>query len=332
MKSLFIISTASQAFFLSLTPELVNNSILILTVKEEEEAEKILGYIGGLGWGKKLTWYIPRKNSKTEYVKFLKLRFQIQKFRNSQPDVDEIYFGSYINQYHRSLLAEFEKKSKLFLLYDGLQIISTAYMRTQASCPPIKHPMLMRLLGFKVPVLRNLNYISPIALDIPVNDSLHLIKSSEILRHKYYDPEIMYFIGQPISSVGVLKKGFYLDTLKKLKSSYRKKKLIYIPHPREKEEDLGSIAKIVEIMKPDIVFEKFFLLSTRFPQKVFSFYSSVLLNLIFLGAESEIISIEIPPSEIELKDFARRVDPIYTYFQTIPAENFKVVDIKNLPC
>lgn len=329
MKSVFVISTASQAFFLSLTPELVDNSILILTVKSEREAQSILEFIGDLNWGKILTWFIPKNNSRTEYIKFIGLRIQILKFRYEYSHIDKIYFGSYVNQYHRSLLAEFEKKSKLFLLYDGLQIISTAHLRMQAPSENEKYPKLMRLMGFKSPELRNLNYVSPISLQISDRDSLHLIRSSIVPQPKCYDPNSIYFIGQPVSSVGILNQEFYLGTLKKIKNRYQDKKLIYVPHPREKEDILASIRKIAEIMKPNVIFEQYFLLSTSFPQKVFSFYSSVLLNLVFLEAESEIISIRIPKSEIQLEDFGRKVDPIYDYFETIPAKNFKVIDLEH---
>lgn len=329
MKSVFLISTPSQAFFLSLTPELVNDSILILTVKDEEDALKILNYVGGLRWGKILRWFIPRNNSRVEYFKFLKLRFQIEKFKYTHSNVKEIYFGSYVNQYHRSLLAELEKKGKLFLLYDGLQIISTVYTRTDNSRRE-KYPKLMRLMGFRSPELRSLSYVTPISLRIPERDSLHLIKSAEGFHAKYYDPETIYFIGQPISGIGVLKKGFYLETLKKLKRLYKNKRLIYVPHPREKEGDLLLIKDIAEILKPETVFEQYFILSTRFPHRVISFYSSVLLNLLFLRAESEIVALKIPESEIKLKDFALRVEPIYKYFETIEAENFKVMNIKDI--
>lgn len=302
---------------------------MILTVKSDKDAQDILEYAEDLNWGKILTWFIPVNNTMAEYVKFLILRFRIWKFRYDYSNIEKIYFGSYVNQYHRSLLAEFEKKSKLFLLYDGLQIISTAHMRVEGPSECAKYPMLMRLMGFKSPQLRNLHFVSPISLHISDRDSLYLIRSSKILQPKYYDPNSIYFIGQPISSVGILNQEFYLETLKKIQNTYPDKKLIYIPHPREKEDVLAAITKIAEIMKPNVIFEKYFLKSTTFPQKVFSFYSSVLLNLVFLEAESEIISIRIPKSEIILKDFAQKVDPIYSYFETIPANNFKVIDMEN---
>ena len=39
------------------------------------------------------------------------------------------YIGSYSNFYHLSLVGEYEKNSKIFLLYDGMQIISVAHNR-----------------------------------------------------------------------------------------------------------------------------------------------------------------------------------------------------------
>lgn len=331
MKSVFIISTASQAFFLSLTPELVNNSILILTAKSDRDAENILEYVGDLNWKKKLTWYIPKNNSRSEYIKFLILRIELWKFKKSNPNIEEIFFGSYVNQYHLSLLGEFEKNCKIFLLYDGLQMISAAHFRKNGLSLLQGYPVLMRLLAFKKPELATLNYVSPVTLDLPDSDSLYLIKSSKSSGKRIPDSKVVFFIGQPISNkgVGVVNLNFYLKTLETLKMIHPDKEMIYVPHPRENQEILESISQIMRIKKLDIIFEKYFLNSDRLPGKIYSFYSSVLLNLIFLGTESEIISIKIPDSEM-LGIYKEKIKPVYDYFQDISSEKFKLIEVKDI--
>lgn len=330
-KSVFILSTPSQAFFLSLTPELVEDDILILTVKTDRDAKKILDYVCNLKWARTFTWYIPKSNNKSEYLKFLYLRISIWKFKKSHSNIKKIFFGSYVNQYHLSFLAEFENNSKIFLLYDGLQMISAAHFRKN-NLPLIQeHPGLMRLLGFKKPQLQSVNYVSPVSLNLPDNDSLYLIESSKNLKQKIYDPQVILFIGQPISNigVGVVELKFYLETLENLKKHHSDKEIIYVAHPRESQKTLNLISRIMEIKKLDIIFEKYFLMSDRIPAKIYSFYSSVLLNLIFLGTEGEIISIRIPNSEM-LGTYKEKIKPVYDYFQNISSRSFSLINAKEL--
>lgn len=330
-KSVFILSTPSQAFFLSLTPELVENSFLILTVKSDQDAKNILGYLCNLKWKRIYTWYIPKTNKRSEYLKFLFLRINLWKLKKSLSNIKKIFIGSYVNQYHLSILAEFENKSEIFLLYDGLQMISAAHFRKNGSPLKREHPGLIRLLAFKRPLLKALNYVSPVLLDVPENDSLYLIKSAKTFKQKFYDPNVILFVGQPISDkgVGLVGSKFYLQVLQYLVEHHPEKDIIYVAHPRESLEMLESISHIMRIKKLETIFEKYFLSTDRIPGKIYSFYSSVLLNLIFLGTEGEIISIRIPNSEIS-GTHKEQIKPIYDYFQNISSNSFRLIDVKDI--
>ena len=47
-KNLFILSTPSQAFFLSKAPELIENAVVVVTVPNKTIASKIFGISSGL--------------------------------------------------------------------------------------------------------------------------------------------------------------------------------------------------------------------------------------------------------------------------------------------
>ena len=210
-------------------------------------------------------------------------------------------------------------------------MISAAHFRKNDLPLIQEHPSLMRLLGFKKPQLGTLNYVSPVSLNLPDNDSLYLIKSSKNLKRKTYDPNVVYFIGQPISNiaVGVVDLNFYLETLDNLVKHHANKEIIYVAHPRENDQMLESIGHIMKIKKMNTIFEKHFLMSDRIPGTIYSLYSSVLLNLIFLGAESKIISIRIPDSEM-LGTYKEKIKPVYNYFENISSQNFSLIDVKDI--
>lgn len=331
VSSLFVISTSSQAFFLSLTPELVDKAILVLTIKRKEDEHLILNFLRDLNWERVLIWEIPATNSKKEYLKFAFLRWKLWQLKRSYSNIKKVYFGSYVNQYHLSIVAEFEERSKLFLLYDGLQVITTAEVR-KTGPNVVKHPSLMRLLKYRIPRITSLKYVSPIPLELPKNDSLLLIKSSGFPGQKTYDPTLIFFIGQPLSGkgIGIVTDDYYLEVLEVLKRKYLGQKVIYVPHPRENNDFLRKVNKIMKVNRLDEIFEQYFLKNNVIPRKIFSFYSSVLLNMIFLRAEMEIKSIKIPSEEIFSSVYRGRIAPLYNYFEKLPHDNFEVIELKAL--
>lgn len=330
MNSVFLISTASQAFFLSLTPELVKGSVLILTVKREKDSREILKYLKKLNWSEIYTWFIPLNDTKLEYLKFLSIKFKIYQLKKAHQNFENIYFGSYLNQYHLSLLAEYEGKSNFFLLYDGLQIISIAHLRKDGNSHIQKHPPLMRLLGFKRPKIKSLGYVSPIKLDVFHNDTIQLIKGTGVKSEKEYDENLIFFIGQPLTNIGLLEEQFYINTLEKLNSHFKGKTMVYVSHPREGKHILEVISNFMLVTKNDTIFEEYYMYSKKFPYKVISFYSSVLLNLVYLKARSEIIAIKLPSSEIKIKSAKQKIEAVYTYFEGISEKNFRLLDIKEI--
>ncbi|MGY5850476.1 hypothetical protein [Salegentibacter sp. F14] len=327
-KSLFILSTPSQAFFLSLTANLVpKDSILVLTVKKKEKEGEMLRYLNHLNWGKILIWYIPCGNSNSEYLKVISFKVNLIKLKLKNRNIQNVFFGSYLNIYHLSIVAEFEKGRNLCLLYDGLQIISVAKARNTGDFELINYPLLHRLLGFNKPKLESIKYITPVPLyEIGNNDSYVVIKrESELKKKKEIDDQLIYFIGQPLPNIGVISKEFYLEKINQLSKKFPNKSLVYIPHPREDSEIVKIIGDRFKIIKFNNIFEKEYIAAKIVPEKICSFYSSVLLNLLFLNSESEVIALNIPESEIKHKQLRGHINNIYKYFDDIELEKFSII-------
>lgn len=328
-KSLFLLSTPSQAFFLSHTPHLVKDSFLVITIKKEEEAKKILHNIGHLNWKKIEIWYTVKKRNEPEALHLLKLRLRILWFKMRNRKFEKVFIGSYVNIVHLSLLAEYEKNSKTFLLYDGLQMISTNLLRNKSKGKYVKkYPKPYEKLYFKKPTIHSLTYVSPLDLKVQGEDSLFLIKNTTVSEGKEKKDKVIFFIGQPLSGIGLITEEFYLESLQKFKRRFPDYTIFYFPHPREEDHMLASIRDIFEVKVNNVVFEEYFLALPNPPGTVASFYSSVLTNLIFFKTGSKIISLEIPPEEINR--YKSKIASVYKYFHAMENEDFKVFNLEEM--
>lgn len=327
---LFIVSTPAQAFFISLAPQLIgSNSILILTIKKKKEEQEILNYLKSFAWKEVHIWYLPVGNNLIGYFTILTLRLKLLRFKMNSPNIEKVFIGSYSNTYHLSLSAEFEKKSSIFLLYDGVQIISVAAKRNEGNFNLVNFPFLHRILGFNKPELLSLTYVSPITLNpVSDNDSTLLIENSIATGSKIYEQDKGYFIGNNLPGIGIVSREFYLEVLITIKNKYPEKEIIYIPHPREDVKILPEIEKIFKIEKFDKIFEDQFISSSIFPGTIFSFCSSILLNLIFLNSKSKILAIDIPVSEIKLESYKEPIGSIYKYYENIDDNRFSLLKLK----
>ncbi len=74
--------------------------------------------------------------------------------------------GSYSNFYHLSIVGEYEKNSKIFLLYDGMQLISVAHNRKNNNVEVRNLPCFFIKLKFKQPKIESLNFVGPFSLHV----------------------------------------------------------------------------------------------------------------------------------------------------------------------
>lgn len=327
-KSIFLISTPSQALVLYHNNSFVENSILIITAASAEGIKNILKVLEHICWHKVLVWYIPGGNDINSYYRIIRLRFKIWILRRAYPNIENVFLGSFNNIYHKAVAAEFEKRVQIFLLYDGLQVITVSDYRLGNVRYTKKYPKFHQLLGYRTPNFKMVHYITPFPLNVKENDSITVkdIAHPDFKNKKVLDKEI-FFIGQPLVEVKFISKKDYLKFLKLIINEHPNSRVTYIPHPREASENLRDISEITQVQRCDMVFENFYKGLKAVPAKIISFYSSVLLNLYYFGAEIELISYEIPKGRILSDRYIQNIKPVYNFFRNIPASNFKLREL-----
>lgn len=327
--NLFVISTPSQAFFLSKAPELIEEkSVLLITVGKKGYDVKIWEYLKLFPWLRVIILDVLGTESYASFYKIFLFQFRIQILKYKLPPVNKLYIGSFHNPFHLGIATHFEQTAKVYLLFDGLQMIEVARER-KASILNYKRPFtkIFILAGFKSPNLYSITYISPLKLSIPSGDNLTLIQPLKYDLPQL-EPNLIYFAGQPLVDFGIVSKRTYLLKLKMLKEKFPGATIEYVPHPKESSGILQEIGVIFKIHSFDKIFEEKYLESEFFAKAVVSFYSSVLTNLIYLKAETEIYAIKIYSNEI-LKE--KKIDPItkiYTFFKEANHPNFSILKFK----
>lgn len=324
---LFVVSTPSQAFFLSKTLGIVSrNSILLITKNLNGVDEKIIFQLQTLPWGKIFVWDIVDINSPKFYYKIIFFRLKLILLKRRYPNINELFIGSYDNSYHLGIAASFEDKAEVYLLYDGLQMVSIAEKRLENRENSIRpYSKLFKLVGFKQPSLKSITYTSPIEFKAPDFDHLIKIKTS-FNKMVVLNNGLMYFAGQPLVDMGVVSFENYLKKLNCLKSKFSKKHIIYIPHPKESKEIKTEVAKIFELKYFDKIFEQEYLEAHLFAKNIVSFYSSVLINLFYIGGGSlNIYAIALNESDILRPGDRSAILKIYQYFKLGKISNLSVI-------
>lgn len=322
--SIFILSTPTQAYYLSFIPQLVKDAILIVTVPSEEKADAICDVLKGFRWQEKYTWIVPKSNSRLETWKVLWIRVQFELLKQKIYSAENIFMGSCTNIYHLSVAAEFEQKAKVHLLYDGLGVLTFANARKNGETSIKRFPKLYKMLGYKEPNISNLTFVAPYELEVGTEDSFLKIETNE--KHQrdiVLLEDQVFFIGQPLLEIGIISRYYYFKSLKWIIEQNPGKKVVYIPHPRERTDNLQEVAKIMPVKKLNMVFEEYYLTSEVFPKKVVSYCSSVLLNLFFFEGAVEIEALKVPQDEIRLKKYMQPFNNIYEFFENLKSPLFK---------
>ncbi|RKS50589.1 hypothetical protein BC962_2360 [Gillisia mitskevichiae] len=326
---LFVVSTPSQAFFLSKTVGIVNQkSILLVTKNLKGIDEKIISQLQIFPWAKIFVWDIEGIKSTRAYYKIFIFRLKISLLKKRYSGIDELFIGSYDNFFHLGIVAAFEDKSKLYLLYDGLQMISVAEKRAKSRTKSLRrNSKIFNLAGFKQPAIKFLTYTSPLEFKVPVFDEIIKIESSPNKLIELKD-ELMYFAGQPLVDMGLVSLELYLKKLAELKLKFPKYEITYFPHPKESEEVKQKVANIFKIRYFQKIFEEEYMESKFFAKNIASFYSSVLINLSYLGSgDLNIYAINLSESEILLPKQRSSILNIYKYFQANKTSNLNILRI-----
>ncbi len=326
--NLFVISTPSQAFFLSQTPQFIDkSSILLITKNKIGNEEKILYHLRKFSWKKIITIDITGIETLAGYHKIFFFSIYVNYlFRIKYRNIEFFFIGSYHNLFHLGLAAMFEKKAGIILLYDGLQMLTVANGRSEASSHVREQTKIFKLFGFKSPKLHSLTFISPVKFKIPASDKIVLIEPIHYELPQLRE-NLIYFVGQPLVDGGIVSLETYISKLLLLKNKFIGTTIIYIPHPGESVQMIKNIQVHLQIQYFDLIFEEIYMSSKYFSQTVISFYSSVLINLCYLKAETDIYSIEIFPHEIKKMKNIEAISGLYRFFKEVNYKKFKVLEL-----
>jgi alpha-2,8-polysialyltransferase (POLYST) len=165
-------------------------------------------------------------------------------------DVDYIFLG-YVKYVFMRHFANITPHKKIYLLDDGSATLIVANQRNQGITvdSDIGFKGWLKLFvkkffqGIKSQDLKHYNYFTMYDIDssaddlIVRNDYRYLRSSSELLPVT----SDIYFIGGPLSEVGMLSQDSYFDHLRRVQKFYSGKKIIYVAHRRESKDKLDKI-------------------------------------------------------------------------------------------
>ncbi len=252
-------------------------------------------------------------------------------------EVNRIFIGDNNNVLMRHFV-NMARHRDTVLLDDGTATLDIARQRcegatfsgSQKTSKKIKLAAKRLLQGLRDRQPKEVVFFSTYAIEVKSPDQLvpnrfgylrgrieHLDESGEI-----------YFLGSPLSEVGLMEETDYIDQLAMAKSQFPEKLFVYIAHRRERPEKLQAIRQRLNIETRlfDFPIEYQLAMIGPRPEAVVSFITSALDNLNHIMGECmEIIAFRL------LKGSYRnqaRIDAIYDHYVANGNAFFKV---RNLP-
>jgi len=337
--NLYILSTPSQAFFLSKMPELIRNGVLVLTVTNKDFANRILKYLDNYSWKTIHIIIVPSNDNKNNRSRLIFFRVWLWYFKLKYSGFEAVHFGSYSNLFQLSILSEYENLAESYLLYDGTQILAVAKNRMDLNHKIRRFPKSFIFLNFKQTKIDKLHLVSPFNLKVGKKDKSLKISCSSKYSGLVLDGEKVLFVGQPLIQLKIITETFYYQCLKALIKKFPNQHFSYVPHPKENPIFVSKIKQLMDIQKFDGIFEYELFKSKVFPATVISFFSSVLPNLSFLDKRLKLYALNIPESEFLRKsayddvcityEFMLAIDNPKIEFLFPVAENENSITLKN---
>ncbi len=285
MKRLFVIKNATH--FLNVKNYIENKpsaeNYVILTIGKFEGDREFIQEVRNSPNLKVLEVIFTK--SDVNYLNYLLVFqniFKVKQLSGKFEFFDEIIFTNYKNWIHHFILNQFESDKKL-LLSDGAGILLIAEWRKNREVIPFesvpfggKKFIMDNILGIKP--IKHLHFYSQIKLEIPDYDSLEVFRfksshSTQVQKNK------IYFIGSPLVELGHLSLNKQLNYLSQIKERFKDSDITYFAHRRERDEFLNEYSFFGEIVKNPIPFEEKMEKETVLPGAIFSYLSSVLINL-----------------------------------------------------
>lgn len=226
------------------------------------------------------------------------------------------------------------KRRKVVILDDG-----TATLRINRKQRPSKvliKDLILKMIGCADPFKEKISFFS--IYDISDNVSLH----DSVTKHSYSsfanktihypdDNNSVYVIGTPLFEAGVIKGNdieITFSMLSSLKEMFAEKKVIYIPHRRERKEKIDAIAKMVHVQTLDYPFELFSLINKKNIRYMGGFYSSLFDNMLYIYNGNLSISSFYVPGEVIFPSWQEFVESVYTNYKRYNSPSFTFKELE----
>jgi hypothetical protein len=166
--------------------------------------------------------------------------------------------------------------------------------------------------------------IVPSGDDLVVANQYQLTKS--VLAQKTPSAKV-FFVGQPLVDQSYITLKTFSSSMEYVRSCFSGQRLVYIPHPRESEIQLGVVRQLgIEIQRFSTPFEYAISFHEERPQCIASFFSSVVENsAAIFGNTVDIKVFRLPVSSL-LKDQAS-VSQLYALYESNEKASIKIIEI-----
>ncbi|HEY9050507.1 MAG TPA: hypothetical protein VIQ03_03115 [Gammaproteobacteria bacterium] len=248
-------------------------------------------------------------------------------------DVERVFIGDNNNPFMRHFVNSVKHKDTIFL-DDGTATLEIARQRLEGGLEraPQKLHKKVKLAakrifqGLKNHQADKVIFFTAYKIEVRKPDQL-IINKFAYLRQKVRSmntDDAVYFLGSPLSEVGLMSEKSYVDQLGIVRSKYAGKDFVYVAHRRESKQKLDVIQKLLDVRVSFFNYpvEYQFAIIGPHPEIVVSFITSALDNLnIILGDSMRIISFRLLEGSYANKD---RINAIYDHYQSNSSDFFKV--------
>lgn len=142
------------------------------------------------------------------------------------------------------------------------------------------------------------------------------------------DEDHVYVIGTPHLEVGVVSGGDVELALElgRFAAAQTGKRVIYMPHRRERAEKLEILRNEFTVVMPDVPFEIYPRVAGKRPMVVVGYYSSLFVTVSELFDNCvEILALDIPRANVN-QSWRSFIDEVYQYYRADLAASVKVVE------
>ncbi len=177
-------------------------------------------------------------------------------------DVDKLFIGNYDSGFLSLIMKQF-KKEQIILLDDGAKTLSIQNGFTQNNFYSLF--TMYKLEPFNSQKIYKNEYIN-------ISNSLQSLQKDETK---------VLFLGTKLSESEIITEKYYLDLIHLISKYYKDKKIIYIVHRGESEENLRKIKqyKNITVKYLDYPVELYGLYEKEIPSTIASFYSTALYTM-----------------------------------------------------